>query len=72
MNNEWRCARCGRLLGILSGERLHVKFSRGHEYLVSLPVTGVCKGCQSLNELKDVVSTKKGNTGEPSGAALSR
>ena len=53
MQQEWRCARCGKLLGIWNGSRLHIRFTRGHEYLVSLPATTVCRGCRTLNELTD-------------------
>ncbi len=48
---EWRCSRCGKLLGILRDGRLHLRFARGHEFLVGFPATGVCRGCHTLNEL---------------------
>lgn len=48
---EWRCKECGKLLGEIEGTRLHIRVSRGREYLVGLPVTSVCRGCHSLNEL---------------------
>jgi len=48
---EWRCKECGKLLGVVEGSRLHLKFARGHEYLVGFPATSVCRGCHSLNEL---------------------
>ena len=50
---QWRCMQCGKLLGMLRSERLHLRFSRGHEYLVGFPVTGVCRNCGTLNELRD-------------------
>jgi len=50
MEREWRCTRCGKLLGLLEGERLHIRFARGHEYLVGFPATSVCRGCRTLNE----------------------
>lgn len=53
MEKEWRCTHCRKLLGIRDGNRLHLKFSRGHEYLVGMPVTGVCRGCRTLNELTE-------------------
>lgn len=53
MEQEWRCSRCGKLLAVVRGERLHIRFARGHEYLVGFPVTGVCRGCGTLNELCD-------------------
>jgi phage FluMu protein Com len=51
MEHEWRCTHCGRLLGVLGGNRLHIRFARGHEYIVGFPATSVCRGCRSLNEL---------------------
>ena len=51
MKGEWRCTRCGKLLGLYDGSRLHISFARGHEYLVSLPSTCVCRACRTLNEL---------------------
>ena len=50
-SREWRCSSCRKLLGVLTDARLHVRFVRGHEYMVGLPVTGVCRGCGTLNEL---------------------
>ncbi len=52
MEREWRCSHCSRLLGMIEGDRLHIKFARGHEYLVGLPTTGVCRNCRTLNELR--------------------
>jgi len=48
--HEWRCRHCGKLLGIVRDGRLHLRFARGHEYLVGFPVTSVCRGCRTLNE----------------------
>jgi len=53
MDKEWRCSRCGKLLGILRDGRLHLSFARGHEYLVGLPATAACRGCRTLNDLRD-------------------
>ena len=53
MERDWRCTRCEKLLGVLRDGRLHLKFARGHEYLVGLPVTSVCRGCRALNEIVD-------------------
>ena len=50
MRKEWRCVRCGKLLGIVEKARLHIRLARGHEYMVGFPVTGICRGCQTLNE----------------------
>jgi len=51
MEQEWRCSNCKKLLGMIRGERLHIKFARGHEYLVGFPATSVCRTCRTLNEL---------------------
>ncbi|MFH1689271.1 MAG: hypothetical protein ABIE42_03430 [Candidatus Eisenbacteria bacterium] len=53
MEQEWRCTRCDKLLAVVRGERLHIRFARGHEYLVGFPVTSVCRNCGTLNELRD-------------------
>jgi hypothetical protein len=50
---EWRCPRCGKLLGVMRDGRLHLRFTRGHEYLVGFPTTGICRGCRTLNEVSD-------------------
>ena len=55
---EWRCSQCGKLLGVLKGERLHIKFARCHEYLVGFPATGVCRNCGTLNEHPSVPDLK--------------
>jgi hypothetical protein len=51
MERDWRCTRCGKLLGLFEGDRLHIRFARGHEYLVGLPATSVCRSCRTLNEV---------------------
>lgn len=51
MEREWRCTHCGKLLGLFEGERLHIRFARGHEYLVGFPATSVCRSCRTLNEV---------------------
>ena len=51
MKREWRCTRCGKLLGVLGKGRVHIRLTRGHEYLAGFPVTGTCRGCHSLNEI---------------------
>jgi hypothetical protein len=50
MRKEWRCLSCGKLLGVLRDGRLHLRFARGHEYLVGFPVTSTCRACRALNE----------------------
>jgi len=49
--SEWRCQRCGKMLGSESGGRLHIRISRGREYRVELPAQANCAGCGTLNEL---------------------
>ena len=49
--SEWRCQRCGKMLGCESGGRLHIRISRGREYRVELPAQANCAGCGTLNEL---------------------
>jgi phage FluMu protein Com len=53
MRHEWRCAHCGRLLGVLEGARLHIRFARGHQYLAGFPASATCRSCGTLNELRD-------------------
>jgi phage FluMu protein Com len=50
VEHEWHCTHCGKLLGVLKGMRLHIRFSHGHEYLVGFPATSTCRGCRTLNE----------------------
>lgn len=48
-NSEWRCTRCDKLLGVCRDGRMHLRFARGHEYLVVFPVQATCRGCGTLN-----------------------
>ena len=48
-SGEWRCGRCGKCLGLCHPDHVHLRFSRGHEYLVGYPVTATCRGCGTLN-----------------------
>lgn len=50
--DQWRCSRCFKLLGRRDGDRVHLRFTQGHEYFVHLPATAVCRSCGTLNELK--------------------
>ena len=54
MEKEWRCSNpnCRKKLGSIRDGRLHLKFARGHEYLVGFPATSVCRGCRTLNEIR--------------------
>ena len=51
VRQEWRCIRCGKLLGVVEDGRLHIRFARGHEYIVGFPASCVCRSCKALNEL---------------------
>jgi len=53
---EWRCAQCGKLLGKVSKDRLHIRYERGCEYLASLPVSSTCRKCGALNEMVNITS----------------
>lgn len=48
--SDWRCTRCNKLLGIYRDRRMHLRFARGHEYLVGFPAQAICRGCSTLNE----------------------
>ncbi len=48
-SSNWRCIRCGSLLGVVLDDRLHVSFARGHEYLSGFPVEARCRTCGTLN-----------------------
>ena len=48
-NQDWRCTRCDKLLGVCRDGRMHLRFSRGHEYLAGFPLTATCRGCGTLN-----------------------
>ena len=47
---EWRCTHCDKLLGGCRDGRMHLRFARGHEYLVGFPVQATCRGCGTLNQ----------------------
>lgn len=49
-NPDWRCTRCDKMLGVCRDGRVHLRFARGHEYLVGYPVQATCRGCGTLNE----------------------
>ena len=48
---EWRCTSCAKLLGVCRDGQMHLRFARGHEYLVGFPVVSTCRGCGSLNKV---------------------
>lgn len=49
-DREWRCSSCAKLLGVCRDGHMHLRFARGHEYLVGFPVVATCRGCGSLNK----------------------
>lgn len=51
-NSDWRCTSCAKLLGVCRDGRMHLRFTRGHEYLAGFPVQATCRGCGALNELR--------------------
>lgn len=65
MGREWRCHQCNKLLGIVEHGQVHLRFSRGHEYIAGLPAVGVCRGCRTLNRTAESGS-------EPTSARASR
>ena len=44
----------GQVEVVVRDGRLHLRFTRGHEYFVGLPATGTCRNCCTLNELRGV------------------
>jgi hypothetical protein len=64
-HEDWRCSKCGRLLGRQLGDRLHIRFgARGQafDYTVSLPARALCRDCGTENsinpEARDARSTE--------------
>jgi hypothetical protein len=49
---DWRCGKCGKKLGVLKQDRLHLRLGR-FEYMVGLPATTACHACRTLNELRN-------------------
>lgn len=50
MEAEWRCRKCGTLLGIERTGRVHIKHKRA-QFVVRGHVMAVCPRCAELNEL---------------------
>ncbi len=48
---DWRCRCCGRLLGRVRDDRLHIKVKGFSEYVASLPCTATCRTCTAINEV---------------------
>lgn len=49
MEREWRCCRCGTLLGVWRSGKLHLQYKRA-QYLVDGKVLAVCRNCSAINE----------------------
>ena len=48
-DKEWRCRKCGTLLGVERKGRLHLKYKTA-QYVVTGPVKAVCRRCAESNE----------------------
>ncbi len=52
MAKEWRCKRCGTLLGVEVGARLHLRYKQA-QYVVDggdYNVIAVCRTCFTVND----------------------
>lgn len=52
MDREWRCKKCGTLLGVGREARLHLRYKEV-QYIVDggdFVVTAVCRSCSAVNE----------------------
>lgn len=45
---QWRCTSCNKLLGIYRDGQMHIRTSRGLEYMTGFPVMSACS-CGTLN-----------------------
>ena len=45
---QWRCTNCNKLLGIYRDGQMHIRTSRGLEYMTGFPVMSACS-CGTLN-----------------------
>ena len=48
---NWRCTRCDKLLGVCRNGRMHLRFTRGHEYFVGFPVVATCSSRGTLHRV---------------------
>ncbi len=46
----------------MEGGRLHLRFGRNHQYLVTLPATATCWSCGALNEYPNGQPAKEPKT----------
>jgi hypothetical protein len=47
LDRDWRCTRCGALLGVLRAGRIHLKY-KAAQYMVEGKVAAVCHRCGEL------------------------
>lgn len=55
-STQWRCHRCGHLLGIVRGHRLHLRIGRRFDYTTALPAVCTCPDlrCRAANDIAAV------------------
>lgn len=51
---EWRCRKCGGLLGVVRGGRIHLKHRRA-QFVVRGEVMAVCPRCSEMNETRSEI-----------------
>ena len=61
---EWRCRKCGTLLGIRRDGRVHVKHKRA-QFVVRGHVMAVCPRCAELNETETAPSAHPRPAAQP-------
>ena len=55
---EWRCRKCGGLLGIEQDDRIYLKYKRA-QFVVRGEVMAVCHRCAELNETHSEKSDRR-------------
>jgi hypothetical protein len=48
----WRCSFCGRLLGIVTGSVVQIKYSEKLDLTASRPITRQCPACRRVSALQ--------------------
>lgn len=46
---QWRCTRCGKLLGKRVGDRMHIRSANSSDYVASFPIEAKCCRCMAKN-----------------------
>jgi hypothetical protein len=54
---DWLCQGCGKLLGVIHGFDVHIRFERRHEYMAALPASATCRKCGTLNRARMIGPT---------------